>query len=179
VPAVASAAGAWLRDQRAPVVLVGHSTGAQAALRAGVAEPGAVASLVLLGPVFEPSLRRLPALARAVPPAYRRDAPRQVPAVLPDVLHGHVRLWPLLSSGMRERPEDLVGRVRAPLTLASGAADRMAPRWWLERLAAGAGAGAGVGAGVGVGVATLPGSHNCPFTHARAVAALLRQVTGP
>jgi pimeloyl-ACP methyl ester carboxylesterase len=71
----------WVCDR--PVVLCGHSTGAQVALRAAVAAPERVSALVLAGPTFPPALRTWPALAGAL----LRDLPHeqlgQLPATLP------------------------------------------------------------------------------------------------
>jgi pimeloyl-ACP methyl ester carboxylesterase len=58
--ALAAATAAVL--PRRPAVLLGHSTGAQVALRAALSTPEHVAALVLVGPTFEPASRQLPRL---------------------------------------------------------------------------------------------------------------------
>jgi pimeloyl-ACP methyl ester carboxylesterase len=53
IPAIARTVTAWITAvPDAPVVLVGHSTGAQAALHAAVAVPDRVRTLVLIGLTF-------------------------------------------------------------------------------------------------------------------------------
>ncbi|WP_165865763.1 alpha/beta fold hydrolase [Vallicoccus soli] len=170
VPAMAATVAEWLRSRPGPVLLAGHSTGAQAALRAAVEVPAPLAGLVLVGPTFAPGCRTVPGLLRAVPGSYARDAPSQVPYALPDLARARARLVPMVLSAMADRPEELVPRVGVPLVAAAGAGDRFCPRPWLEQLAALAPRGR---------AATLPGSHNVPYTHAGSVAALLREVTAP
>lgn len=146
------------------VVLLGHSTGAQSALRAAldlqVDRPPV--RLVLAGPTVAPTQRSLARLAAVAPLAYRHDSPREA-VILPDLLRGHVRVLAYLRSGIADRPEDAVTRLRVPLVLLAGRADAFAPRPWLEALADASGAPAVV--------RVLPGSHNNPFTHPRHVAA--------
>src|ERR1700761_3553223 len=65
--AIAALTGEWLRSViDRPVVLFGHSTGAQVALHVARALPDQVTALVLGGPTFPPELRTAGALARAV-----------------------------------------------------------------------------------------------------------------
>ena len=165
VSEVAQVAAAWLRNRCAaaprPVLLVGHSTGAQSALAAAVQLPddGPVASLVLAGPTVAPEQRNLLRLVAAAPTAYRRDSPKQLFALqelaqrAPDVLR-------MLASGIRDTPEETIGRLRLPVVLTAGRADTFAPSSWLAALAA-----AAVQA-PSARVVRLPGSHNNPYTHA-------------
>jgi pimeloyl-ACP methyl ester carboxylesterase len=144
----------------APIILVGHSTGAQAALHAAVRvqDSHRPAAVVLAGPTITPGQRSLPRLMARAPAAYRRDSPREL-IVVPDYLRGRRHVLTLLRSAMRDRPEDTVAGLRAPLTVTAGRSDAFAPRWWLEALA-----GRAVRSSV-ARVKVLPGSHNNPYTH--------------
>jgi pimeloyl-ACP methyl ester carboxylesterase len=149
------------------VVLVGHSTGAQAALVAALAlqaTPAAPVRLVLAGPTVPPTLRSVPRMLLAAPAAYRRDSPREL-VVVPQYLRAHRRAVTLLRSGVRDRPENALPRLRLPLVLAAGLADAFCPPWWLHVLAR-----AAVRA-PSVTTRLLPGSHNMPFTHPADLAA--------
>ena len=159
---------AWLRTQPAdqPVVVMGHSTGALAALHAATTSAAPPDLLVLAGPVFAPDHRRLSTLALAAPAAYRRESPRELPAALRLLRHAG-RTAAIVRSAMHLRPEDLVPDVTTPLVLTAGEADAMAPRRWLEHLHGRA------TASPHTRVAVLPGSHNNLFTHPCEVADLV------
>lgn len=156
---------AWLRTQPAdqPVVIMGHSTGALAALRAATTTTTPPDLVVLAGPVFVPDHRRLSALALAAPAAYRRESPRELPAALRLLRHAG-RTAAIIRSAMHLRPEDQITDVTAPLVLTAGEADTMAPQHWLQHLHGRA------TASPHRQVAVLPGSHNNLFTHPRQVA---------
>jgi pimeloyl-ACP methyl ester carboxylesterase len=68
---------------------------------------------------------------------------------------------------MRDRPEDIVAGLRAPLTVTAGRNDAFAPQWWLEALAARA-----VRASA-ARMKVLPGSHNNPYTQPTRFAAVV------
>jgi len=150
------------------LLLLGHSTGAQAALQAALLVQGRrpVSGVVLAGPTVAPTQRRLDLLALTSGMAYRRDSPREL-VVLPEVLRARLRLLTLLRSAIADRPERHVAALRSPLLLTAGRADSFSPPWWLEVLATGA------TRSPSVQVARLPGSHNNPYTHARALAELV------
>jgi len=174
---VAAAAAAWVRDRCAtadrPMVLVGHSTGAQSALAAAVRLPreSPVAAVVLAGPTVAPHQRSPLRLVAAAPAAYRHDSPKELIALQyvvrwgPDVLR-------MLVSGTRDAPEDTIRRLRLPVVLTAGRGDSFAPPSWLTALSR-----AAVRA-PSARVVRLPGSHNNPFTHpvpfSAVVAAALR-----
>lgn len=175
--AVGRAAAQWLVAQPPGVVtvLLGHSTGAQAALTAALAvqEVRPDLALVLAGPTFVPRQRRFLPLAAATLTAYRRDSLREL-VIAPSVARGRLGVVDILRSGMRDAPEARVRRLVLPLTLTAGEADSYAPRWWLDRLAAAA------ALTTHVEVSTLPGSHNNVFTEPDQVAELVvRAATGP
>lgn len=174
IGAIASASATWVREraaEQAPgrrLVLVGHSTGAQAALRAAlqIQHFRRDASVVLAGPTFAPGQRTLPSLLLRLPGAYRHDPPSELaPTELLRV--GPRDLLALVRSGQRDEPEVAVRDLRLPLTLTAGVHDTLAPRHWLELLRANASASSRCR------VVELGGSHNNPWTHPAQLAALI------
>lgn len=150
-----------------PVVVVGHSTGAQAALTAGLALSARRRALcvVLAGPTFAPEQRRLRRLARTTPFAYRHDPPNELnPA---ELYRGRAGIIAMLHSGLRDAPEQRIAHLPVPVTLTAGAQDAFAPVEWLDLLARSA-----CGAPT-VRTSLLDGSHNNLFTHPDEVAGLV------
>src|SRR4051794_23591744 len=170
VDAIGRAAAEWVeaRGLTGPVVVLGHSTGSQAALAAALRlqEGRDRLALVMAGPTFTPRQRRLPALAAATVTAYRRDSPGEL-VVVPTALREAAGVWSVLRSGMRDTPEARLARLRIPVTLTAGASDSFAPEPWLQRLAAGA------VSSPSVTVRVLPGSHNNPYTQPDELAAVV------
>ena len=146
---------AWLAQvPAAPVVLMGHSTGAQVSLRAAAGEQ--VVRVVAAGITFPPEARRpLPLLLRLLRTLVH-ERPGELPAVLPSYLRGARRLPELLRSALADRPEDAVPRIPVPLLVLHGQHDRLCPQSWAQRLAAAAPDGRAI---------RLPGAHNVPWTH--------------
>ncbi len=163
---VAELVTAWLRQvPDRPVLLFGHSTGAQAALHAAVAVPDQVRALALAGVTFAPSARSPAGFVRALVRTARAEPVGLVPAVLPEYVRGAVRVPQLLLSGLRDRPEDVVGQWRRPLLVLRGEHDEGCTAPWAAALAAAVPAGR---------VLTLPGAHNVPYTSPDLVSAALR-----
>ncbi|MGM1060413.1 alpha/beta fold hydrolase [Saccharothrix sp. Mg75] len=172
VEAVAGAAARWLDAAAgdAPVVLVGHSTGAQAAVHVVAQRPDRVASLVLMGPTFPPEQRRFPGLARAYVRNSRREPPGLLPVTWPYYLRGGPRaLARFVRSAQRDRPEEVLAGVRCPVLLLRGEHDAFAPRGWVDRLTAAAPDGRSV---------TLPGAHTFPYERGAETAALIAEAAG-
>jgi pimeloyl-ACP methyl ester carboxylesterase len=167
LPSLGEVVAGWLDAvPPRPVVLLGHSTGAQVALRAAAAAPATVRALVLAGPTFPPEARRpLPVARRAL-----RTAPHEEPgellAVLPYWLRGARRLPQLVRSGLEDRPEQRVGEVCAPVLVLRGRADHLCPQPWVERLAEAAGGRLEV----------LPGGHNFPYSWPDTTSSLVRSL---
>ena len=148
---VATTVAGWLRATGGePVVLAGHSTGAQAALRAALLAPDRVRRLLLGGPTFPPELRTPVPLAAAVARTLVHEQPGELPAVWPEYRRGGARLLALLRTAMADRPEDAVGRVGVPVHVVRGRHDHVAPAAWCARLGP---------------VRTVPGGHNATWTH--------------
>lgn len=151
------------------VVVMGHSTGAQAALTAALdiqaSRPDA--ALVMAGPTFRPAHRGVAGLALATLPAYRDETVSEVVAVAPDLVRGHLRIARIIASGMRDRPEERITALRLPLVLTAGRHDSYAPSSWLAAL------GRAASRVPAVTTEVLPGSHNNLYTHAGRVARLV------
>src|SRR5689334_1464715 len=102
---------------------------------------------------------------------YLHERPRELVVTVPDFVRGGARVSQYLGSALRDRPEDHLARVSAPVLLLRGRRDTLSPLPWAQRLMAGRPDGE---------VLTLPGAHNVPYTHPGAVAlqigALARRV---
>ncbi|MEV6962463.1 alpha/beta fold hydrolase [Streptomyces sp. NPDC051207] len=149
----------------APVVLAGHSTGAQVALRAALRVPERVRALVLLAPTFPRHLRRMGPLVGA----FARTAVHESPGVVPTLLPSYVRAGPrrLLScirSAQTDAPEDVLPSVACPVVVMSGEHDALCPPAWSRHLAGRARQGRAV---------LVRGAHAFPHRHPAATAAVL------
>ena len=152
-------AASWLeRQEDGPVVVVGHSTGAQVALETVLRLQGTRPSLALVmgGPTFTPDQRRLRWLVPAASTSYLKDPPKEL-VVLKDIARVRTDLVRIVQSGRRHPTDKRVGLLTVPLTVTAGEADTFAPRDWLELLARRAGASSRA--------VVLPGSHNNPFAY--------------
>jgi pimeloyl-ACP methyl ester carboxylesterase len=163
---IAAAISSWLEvTERQNVVLIGHSTGAQAAARAALLVPDRLAGLALAGPTFDPAARTIPTLLRRAVAAVAHEVPSEIPAVLPSYLHsGGLPLIRMLLSALPDRLEDLLPHVQVPVLVLTGERDGFAPPEWSRRLALLASAPCVV----------LPGAHNFCFPHPGAAALVLR-----
>lgn len=150
-----------------PVLLLGHSTGAQAVLRAAVARPGAVHAVVAAGATFAPWHRRLGAVVRPVLRTLPHERPGELPAVLPYYARGARGLPVLLRSALADRPEDVARQLSVPLLVVAGRDDALCPPDWRRALA-----------GTSGRVREVPGGHNTPYTHPQETADAVRSVLG-
>lgn len=170
IESIATAASSWVlsRAQGRPVVVVGHSTGAQAALGAALALQPTLSqtALVMAGPTFRPEHRRPLRLLAATPLAYRDETLGEL-TVVPDIARGHLGVLSILRSAMRDAPEVRLAGLHVPLTLTAGRRDAYAPRSWLAELAHRA------TRSPSVRILDLPGSHNNLYTHPDAFAAVV------
>jgi pimeloyl-ACP methyl ester carboxylesterase len=169
VAGVGAAAAGWLTEQdRRDVVLLGHSTGAQAAIRTALLVPDRLVGVVLAGPTFDPAARTIPTLLRRGASTLMHERPGEVPAVLPSYLHsGGYGVLRMLLDGLRDRPEDVAGQLRVPVLTVTGERDGFAPPAWAHHLAS-------VTAGRCI---VLPGAHNACFPfHVQADTALREAV---
>lgn len=162
-------AARWIESQAVghPLVVLGHSTGGQAALTAALALSARRRdfSLVLAGTTFAPEQRRLHRLAGATPFAYRDDRLDQIDPM--EVYRGRTGIAAMLWSGLRDAPEERITHLPVPLTVTAGVHDAFVPFSWLDRLARSA------RSAPAVRTSLLGGSHNNLFTHPDAVADLV------
>ena len=159
---VSRALTGWLAQvPEAPVALLGHSTGAQAAL---AASHDRVALLVLAGATFPPPARRVGPLVGRVARTLPHEQLGQLAAVLPYYRRGRRRLPDLLASALRDAPEQAVGQV-PPLLVLRGRQDHLCDEQWAVDLASRAHDGRSV---------TVPGAHNAPYTVPELTARVLR-----
>jgi len=163
---VSRVAADWLAAMTEPVLLLGHSTGAQVALRAAVQRPAAVGLLVLAGVTFDPAARDVRVLARRVLDTVPHERPGELPAVLPYYLRGARGIPVLLRSALADRPEDRIGRVASPVLVLRGESDGLCPVDWARSLAGSARSGRAL---------QLPGAHNVPYTHPEVLSAVLAE----
>jgi pimeloyl-ACP methyl ester carboxylesterase len=168
VPDIGAAAARWLQaNDCRDVILMGHSTGSQAALHSALTVPDRLSGLILAGPVFPPSVRRPGSLARAVIRTLPYESWAELPAVVPaSAASGLVALARLLGSGMRSQPEDLVpGLGTMPVCVITGRHDGVAPPDWARELA-----------DVANGTLEIhPGGHNACFVDPASVDAAVRR----
>jgi len=165
--AVAATTGRWLEaTDRHGVILLGHSTGAQAVLRTAFQVPDRIAGVVLAGPTFDPAVRTMPAVLRRALRTIVHETPAELIAAGPSYLHsGGLPLLRFLLSALPDRPEDLLPRLTAPALVITGEHDGFAPPAWARHLAHLASARCVV----------LPGAHNAPFPHPREADDALRE----
>lgn len=165
IDGVAVAVRDWMIDgELSDAVLVGHSTGAQAAARAAAMVSDRLCGTVLGGPVFDPAIRGVGTLLRRAASTAPAEVPSEVAAMLPSFLHsGGLALFRLLREGLRYGasgyPFD-VGRA----AVITGERDRLAPPWWAKNLARRLGARCHV----------VPGGHNFVYRYPREASEVLR-----
>ncbi|MEV0196540.1 alpha/beta hydrolase [Nonomuraea sp. NPDC050691] len=166
LPAVTALVTRWLESVPAgPVVLAGHSTGAQVALRVAAERPDLVRALVLLGPTFPPRLRTDSALLAS----YVRTTVHEPAGLLTSTLPYYRRaglktLTRFVRTAQEDEPEKLAPAVSCPMLVARGVHDAVATQSWADRLAASAADGRSV---------TVPGAHAFPYRHGGLTAALI------
>ncbi|HST48695.1 alpha/beta fold hydrolase [Jatrophihabitans sp.] len=166
VAGVGAAVADWLAaGDRRGVVLLGHSTGAQAVSVTALRVPDRLAGLVLAGPTFDPAARGALRLVRRGASTFARERWAEIPAVLPSYLHsGGYGVLGFLRDAMHDRPEERAGQLRLPVLVLTGEWDGFAPPAWAHRLA-----------GLASGRCTvLPGAHNACFPYPAAADAALR-----
>ncbi|CAM4063376.1 alpha/beta fold hydrolase [Kibdelosporangium persicum] len=162
LPDIAALTVDWLRAvARRPVVLFGHSTGAQVALHVARSAPESVRSVVLAGPTFPPALREPKALLRAFMRNSRYEPQGLIPITWPYYLRGGpVALTRFVRSAQQDRPEEVIKSIGCPVTVIRGRHDAFSPAEWCRDLA-------------GERVITAPGAHTFPFRRGGLTAALV------
>jgi pimeloyl-ACP methyl ester carboxylesterase len=169
---IAEVAVELLARANRPVVLVGHSTGAQSAALVADRAPALVAAVVLAGPTFDPTTHGLAGLALRAVRTLGKESPRELKAVLPHYARsGVLPLIRLLMDAWR-RDGEVYRQFPMPTLVMTGRQDHIAPPAWARTLAGQVG---------GTPIVVL-GGHNFSYTHpldaATALAATVAQI-GP
>ena len=166
---MAMALAHWLQaTERRDIVLLGHSTGAQAVLKTAQLIPEAIRGLVIAGPTFDPDARTMPALLkRAI-----RTLPHEVPAELPVVIPYYIASGGRPATGSSGRPWPTAPRTRScssPCPESSSPASTTDLRRQHGR---------GISPNSpSASCVILPGAHNGCFPHAQAADTALRSFT--
>ena len=168
---LAAALTRWLRVRgiTAPI-LVGQSHGCQVIIESVSRDPGLASALVLNAPTMVAEHRTIVGQLWRV----ALDTPREPLSLVPHVVRDYLRAGPLrilatLQDALRDRVEDKLPEVRAPVTIVTGERDPVSPPEWCQRLATLTGARAG---GNGARLVIVPGAaHAVPFSHPSALAA--------
>ncbi|MGQ7298109.1 alpha/beta fold hydrolase [Quadrisphaera sp. KR29] len=155
-------------------VLLGHSLGCQVVAALLAARPDAARAVVLLGPTTDDRARS--ALRQGLRLA--RNSPREPLSLAPVQAASYLRCGPRTYLGtvgpmLADRIEEHLATASAPVLLARGQHDPVAPRAWLARLAQ------RVPRPALVGVSEVPGAHHvAQWSHPEHVAALVDQAGG-
>jgi pimeloyl-ACP methyl ester carboxylesterase len=167
--AVAGATAGWLEmTDRRGVILVGHSTGAQAVLRAAHQALRRVAGVVLAGPSFEPAARSWPAVARRALALPGREPAGAAQVAAPSYLRsGGIQLARFIGSALHDVPEQQLRDLQVPVLVLAAARDPFCPPAWARHLAAIAGAPCHV----------LDGAHMTFYSHPDVADNLVRRAT--
>lgn len=163
VPGLRRALVAWLDSagiERTP--LLANSLGCQLVVDLAVAAPERVEALVLVGPTVDPAARSLARQAlRLVSTAPFETLPLDA-LVVAEYASRPLRTLRTARLMLRDRIEDKLPLVRAPVLVVRGEHDRIAPRAWATEAARLAGGRLEV----------LPGGHALNFTRPVELAAL-------
>ena len=158
IAGIAEATADWLQHVGGPPpILLGHSTGAQAALRTAILAPDRVEALVLVGPTVDPAARSWSRLiARYCQPLWR-EPPTELVAVRRSIMAGGISsVARLIASALADRPEQLITQLSMPTMILAGKHDRVASPTWCRHLA-------DLGQ---TRLQMLPGGHNFCFPYA-------------
>ncbi|GAA1680023.1 alpha/beta hydrolase [Glycomyces endophyticus] len=138
-PDVAALAGwiaSWIKAvDEGPVAVLGNSFGAQVATALAAGHPDLVRCLILVGPTMDPSaptkLRQTWRWVRGLP----HEDPGQFPVLLRDLADaGLKRAWRTFGIALDDRIERRLPDVRAPVLIARGAKETVAPQSWVRQL---------------------------------------------
>jgi pimeloyl-ACP methyl ester carboxylesterase len=158
----------WIRTVcGGPVVLFGHSTGGQVALRVAAQAPELVSTLVLGGPTFPPSQRTLPGLAAAFLRNSRHEPSGLGRVTVPYYRRGGAKdVLRLVRSGQQDTPERTIRDVHCPVTVLRGVNDAFSPQKWAASLADSAPDGR---------LVIMPGAHTFPYRQGGLTAARIAE----
>ena len=136
IAAMAAALGAVLDEVApGPVILVGHSMGAQWVIELGVQRRDLIAGVVVIGAVTDERHRSLPAQALALALDSVGEPPAVNAIVFTDYLRAGVRWYLAQAQHMLSYPiEDRAAELTVPLLVLRGGTDPIAGQEWCRRL---------------------------------------------
>lgn len=138
VERTADLVAAYLRARvHGPVVLVGHSMGAQVALEVAVRHPSLVSRMALLGPSVDPAARSVPAQLGRLAHDLLFESPRVIAIGAREYLRAGPHLRLKLRAMLTHRPERVLAQVAVPTLVIRGEDDTVAPRQWCQAIADG------------------------------------------
>jgi pimeloyl-ACP methyl ester carboxylesterase len=167
IEGIASATTRWLEDNdKRDLILLGHSSGAQSAIRVAVQVPERLTGLVLGGPVCTPEARSVIRALRRLFPTLKHESRDELPTLTSTVrASGLPAMWRLVRSSLRDQPEAYAGRVRVPAVVFTGEHDGLASPEWSQSLAE----------LLHAPCLIHPGAHNGCFVHPAEVDQTLRE----
>jgi pimeloyl-ACP methyl ester carboxylesterase len=127
---------AWMDAMQLPrVSVIGNSMGCQIAVDAAVRFPERFDRLALIGPTIDPAAPTFAEQARRLVVSGLFERLSLYPILAVDYGRMGWRLLPELRSMLRDRIDEKLPHVAAPIMLIRGANDRIVPPRWLEEAA--------------------------------------------
>lgn len=138
VPGLADALAGWMRQAGlAGACLVANSLGCQTVVELAVRRPELVGWAVLVGPTYDPQARTLAAQVGRGMLDLLGEPPDYWPLLLWDYLTaGPLRTVATLRMALTDPVVEKLPRVAAPVLVVRGSRDPIAPRRWVEEMAA-------------------------------------------
>jgi pimeloyl-ACP methyl ester carboxylesterase len=137
IEGIASAASRWLEhSDKQNVILLGHSSGAQSAIRTAVQMPERLTGLVLASPVCTPGARSVVQAVRRLFPTLKYESRGELPTLSSTVHASGLRaMGHLVRSSLQDQPEAYAAKVRIPAVVFTGEHDGLASPKWSQSLA--------------------------------------------
>jgi len=137
IEGITSAATRWLEDNdKRDLILLGHSSGAQSAIRVAVQLPERLTGLVLASPVCTPDARSVIRALRRLLPTLKYESRDELPTLTSTVHASGLRaMRRLVRSSLRDQPEVDAVKVQVPAVVFTGEHDGLASPEWSRSLA--------------------------------------------
>jgi pimeloyl-ACP methyl ester carboxylesterase len=137
IEGITSAAARWLEDNdKRDLILLGHSSGAQSAIRVAAQLPERLTGLVLASPVCTPDARSVIRALRRLFPTLKYESREELPTLTSTVRASGLReMRRLVRSSLRDQPEAYAVKVQVPAVVFTGEHDGLASPQWSQSLA--------------------------------------------